>query len=315
MSRLWAVTSYFNPLDWKSRLRNYRAFRRWLKVPLLTVEWHPAGDFSLTPDDADLLVQLSGGDLMWQKERLLNIGFSRLPSEVEFVAWLDCDIFYSQADVSDEIIESLEKNPVIQLFSEVHYVDREMTEAAVSSTLPPSEAKLRSDEPKLSSARDWAERGKASFVQSHVGAPGMAWAARRDLMTEVGLFDRCIMGSGDFFWLLGAVGLSQSWLHRRADLGLYNYIARSSYYAWAHRIFEKVQGRVGYLDRALFHLNHGELANRKYFERHARFGELGIDCDADIESTAQGVWKFRKPQPEWGATMEDYFLGRREDDR
>lgn len=308
------MTSYFNPLGWKSRLRNYRAFRRWLKMPLLTVEWHPTGKFSLTPDDADILVQLSGGDMMWQKERLLNIGFSRLPSEAEFVAWLDCDIFYTKADVSDEIIRILEENPVVQLFSEVHYINREMTETLVSSKLPPGETELHLTDPKLSSARDWAERGEASFVESHAGAPGMAWAARRELMSEVGLFDRCIMGSGDFFWLLGTVGLSQTWLHKRADLGLFNYVARSSYSTWARRTFEKVHGKVGYLNRALFHLNHGELANRKYFERHALFVELGIDCDTDIETTNQGVWKFRKPQPEWKSVMEDYFLGRREDD-
>ena len=96
MDELWAVTSYFNPLGWRSRLENYRLFRKHLEVPLIAVEWHPHGEFQLGPGDADVLAQVQGGDLMWQKERLLNIGMASVPAGVEFVAWLDCDIVFCQ---------------------------------------------------------------------------------------------------------------------------------------------------------------------------------------------------------------------------
>jgi hypothetical protein len=36
--RLWAVTSYFNPMKYQRRRANYRLFRERLGVPLLTVE-------------------------------------------------------------------------------------------------------------------------------------------------------------------------------------------------------------------------------------------------------------------------------------
>src|SRR5690349_10101249 len=83
-SRLWAITSYFNPLDYRRRRQNYRAFRERLPLPLLTVELAYRSP-ELAAGDADLLVQLRGRDVMWQKERLLNIAVARLPPECDRV--------------------------------------------------------------------------------------------------------------------------------------------------------------------------------------------------------------------------------------
>jgi len=44
------------------------------------------GRFELTDDDADILVQLSGGAVLWQKERLLNLALNAVPSAVKNVA-------------------------------------------------------------------------------------------------------------------------------------------------------------------------------------------------------------------------------------
>jgi hypothetical protein len=65
-SPIWAITSYYNPLRGARRYANYRAFWRNLAIPLVTVEWSANADFQLAKDDADVLVQVSGGDLMWQ---------------------------------------------------------------------------------------------------------------------------------------------------------------------------------------------------------------------------------------------------------
>lgn len=35
---LWAITAYFNPPQYKSRLINYRTFRKYLRGPLVAVE-------------------------------------------------------------------------------------------------------------------------------------------------------------------------------------------------------------------------------------------------------------------------------------
>ena len=44
---LWAITSYFNPVSYRSRRENYRLFRERLPVPIVTVELAYGADFEL----------------------------------------------------------------------------------------------------------------------------------------------------------------------------------------------------------------------------------------------------------------------------
>ena len=66
---LYAITSYFNSAKYQTKLNNYRLFHKSLAVPLITVELSFDGEFELTSADADILVQISGGAVLWQKER------------------------------------------------------------------------------------------------------------------------------------------------------------------------------------------------------------------------------------------------------
>ena len=115
---LWAITSYFNPAGYKSRLANYRTFRKHSAAPLLAVELSFTGSFELQPGDADILVQLTEGDVLWQKERLLNIGLRHLPGPCDAVAWLDCDIIFAADDWAERARAALSTFSLVQLFSE-----------------------------------------------------------------------------------------------------------------------------------------------------------------------------------------------------
>ena len=95
---LWAITSYFNPAGYRNRLENFRKFRRRLAVPLLAVEFRYGERFELEDGDADLLLRLPGRDVLWQKERLLNVAMTHLPAECTAVASLDCDVVFERDD-------------------------------------------------------------------------------------------------------------------------------------------------------------------------------------------------------------------------
>ena len=86
MDDVWAITCYFNPVGYRSRLANYRVFRRHLSVPLVTVELAYDAEFHLDRDDAEIMIQVRGGDVLWQKERLLNIALAALPRACRTVA-------------------------------------------------------------------------------------------------------------------------------------------------------------------------------------------------------------------------------------
>jgi hypothetical protein len=192
---IWAITAYFNPLGSERRLENYRAFRAALRCRLVTVELG-FGEFALNGEDADVMVQIPGRDLLWQKERLLNIALEQLPEDCEKVAWLDSDIVFVREDWADATSRALDDHVVVQPFSTLH------------QTLPPchSEAGLP--------VRVQGTR-RASFVRSMFAgklptrifsetgwshrlhyAPGMAWAARREVLKD-GLYDALILSGGD----------------------------------------------------------------------------------------------------------------------
>lgn len=132
----WVVTTYFNLTNGSKRLANYHCFKRHLSVPLLTLEWHPDRRFQLKNDDADILLQVSGGDLMWQKERLLTMAIAALPDHVKYIAWIDCDVLFGDPDWQDEARALLDRNPVIQLFGEVAFPDEKESLHIIDSREP-----------------------------------------------------------------------------------------------------------------------------------------------------------------------------------
>ncbi|MCP5119256.1 MAG: hypothetical protein GY953_51295, partial [bacterium] len=98
---LWAITSYYtydDPAGEKRRLKAYREFRRQLRIPLVTIELSYADTFDLTAGDADILIQVRGGAVLWQKERFLNLALRSLPGHCDTVAWTDCDVVLTRDD-------------------------------------------------------------------------------------------------------------------------------------------------------------------------------------------------------------------------
>ena len=116
MSKLWAITSYYNPAKYRRRLENYRTFRRCLTVPLVTVELAQDGQMELGRGDADILVQAAGGAILWHKERLLNRAIASLPNDCDAVAWVDCDILFELPDLGERALQALDRSDVVQPF-------------------------------------------------------------------------------------------------------------------------------------------------------------------------------------------------------
>src|SRR6516165_312417 len=115
---LWAITSYFNPMGYRRRIKNYHDFRQHLAVPLVTVEHSFDGTFQLQPRDADVLVQLAGGDVMWQKERLLNVALKSVPGDCDRIAWVDCDVVFDSDDWAERASRALDDLVLVHLFQE-----------------------------------------------------------------------------------------------------------------------------------------------------------------------------------------------------
>jgi hypothetical protein len=310
---LWAVTSYFNPTGSRRRLANYRKFRASLAVPLLAVECSPEGRFELTHGDADLLVQVAGGDLMWQKERLLNLGVARLPPSCPCVAWLDCDILFEGDAWVSEALHRLEEAPLVQLYDRVAYMARlpldaiagigdwrhqpmEFTRDGYAAALPADHR-----------ARLVAPEDLETFRR--LPSSGFAWAARRDLLVRNPLFDVWICGGGDSAYVLAATGMSD-WVVERHRLTRAH---REYFLPRAAALAADVSGRVGFVRGTICHLWHGEFQHRRYCARHEILSRHDFDPATFLRVADSGMWAWGDVPATLPVALADYFHGRHED--
>jgi hypothetical protein len=302
----WAVTSYFNPVGYVSRRANYRQFRDQLKLPLLTVELAFERGFELGESDADILVSLSGGDVMWQKERLLNLAVRALPASCRKVAWLDCDIVLERDDWIDATRELLDRHKLVQPFSRVLWMpppdERPGGTPSTEPEVPNSTASVIATG---MSIEDCLGVPSPNFRSS----PGFAWAANRDLLEEVGIYDCCIAGGGDSVFVRAAYGRFDD----AVRLHLMNQSRRAHFMAWASRLHDAVRGDVTFVNGVLRHLWHGSWHDRAYRERYQGLAAFAFDPSTDIALDGNGVWRWNSQKPAMHDYVRRYLEGRRED--
>ena len=295
----WAITTYFDPLGSGNRLKAYREFRRNLNIPLVAVELSFRDNFDLGPDDADIMIQLRGGAVLWQKERMLNIALSALPQCCDTVAWLDCDLVFMRDDWADEARRLLDNFAMVQPFQRFHYLGE----------LDP----LRLPEPPLSGYYDsYAARyvegtvPEECFValgssRRHRYVPGGAWVARRRTLDINGYYDAGVVGCGDVLLLAAACDRHQD----KAGAFHMSLRQRAHYSEWASRFSADVQGRISFVEGDLLHIWHGDLSARRYGNRYDGFERFDFDPEQDLVKTPDGVWRWNSDKRE----LHDYVRG------
>ena len=303
---VWAITSYFNPVGFKRRLSNYRIFRANLAVPLVTVELSFDGRFELTDADADILIQLSGGAVLWQKERLLNLAIKAVPSKIKKIAWLDCDVILNRTDWIDEAARQLEEFNVVQLFSgAIHLKSDQYAQGPDLHTDHCAVPAIAT----LSNARELLEFG-ANQRTPPVYQEGLAWATHRRLLEDHSFYDAAIVGGGDSLMMAAMYGRYEG-LMRRC---MFNASRQEHYLRWAKPFQNSVAGRIGHISGTIYHLPHGQPKNRAYRDRHRRLAALDFDPDIDIKIGGNGAWHWARPRPDLEDFLRKYFVSRAEDE-
>lgn len=306
---LWALTCHFNPAGYARKAENHRRFREGLRranVPLLAVEL-AFGDapFELGDDDAERVVRLRGGDALWQKERLLNVGLRALPEACDKVVWLDADVLFARDDWAEETARALERWVVVQPFSLSTRLERGETWTDVDA-LPQGAGE---GEVLHGMAYGVSRKGHASLARylEH-GHSGYAWAARRAVLEKHGLYDANVLGNGDLNIAHAMFGGSRALKLDRFSPAAARHLSR-----WADAFFEDVGASVGFVEGTLFHLFHGKKEDRRYLDRLSLLVDHGFDPEGDLERTAEGAWRWRRGGTELARVCGEYFRARRED--
>src|SRR5277367_5771091 len=91
---IWIISCFYNPNAYVTKPENFNKFIERIEASglhYLIVECaFGKQPFSLKKDRR--IIRLRTTDIMWQKERLLNIALDHLPEKCKKVVWLDCDV-------------------------------------------------------------------------------------------------------------------------------------------------------------------------------------------------------------------------------
>ena len=229
-------------MRYKRRLSNFKIFRDRLNVPLVAVELTYGSDFQLQDQDADIVIRLRGGAVLWQKERLLNLALQALPKHCRKVAWVDCDVLFGAADWAEAASQLLDRFAIIQMFQDVHYLSPHWTPvkdctSEVELTRPSAAFSIASGQVAATCI------GHSLDTREGTPASGFAWAARRELLDQHGFFDANIIGGGDRAMTCAANCCFDELMNRH----YMNKRQQDRYMAWAKPFYETVRAEIGYL--------------------------------------------------------------------
>lgn len=293
-----AITCFYNPANSNQRLENYRFFRQMIRkendLPLYVIELAFGEDpFQLGPGDADHLVQLrtSELDLMWQKERLLNILIEDLPQDVDKVIWIDCDIVFLEDGWSHRASEALNTSAIIQPYAWAICLPQ-----CEGSLIPPSHWILCNCSGSASIRKSFAlycscRSRQLNFNGGHVG---YVWAAKRELLDYCGLYDSIITGAGDLFIGVAAFGLLNLF-EEIPDISI-NDAAVEHYFEWGYKFRKCVQemGGTGYTQELLAHVWHGDVMNRNYLLYSQCLGMCDFDPQEDLMLGSDRLYHWKR---------------------
>jgi hypothetical protein len=254
--------------------------------------------FELAPSSS--VSQFRCPDVLWQKERLVNLTIDRVPDQYTKIAWVDADILFTNPAWVTEVSERLDDVPVVQPFS--HAV-----------RLRPGE---KSDYGGGERSRGFCFTRAAlpalARLRYHVhGHTGFAWAADRQLLSDIGLYDAAVVGTGDHLMAHAFSGDFGSPCLPVVFGGSFGFLEH--YRSWAEDAWNRVRGRMGHVDGAVLHLWHGETANRGYARRYRELTGLGYDPTVHLRGETGGLWEWSEEGSRLADWTNRYFDNRQED--
>jgi len=295
---LYVATAYANPVRWRSRrtlLNDFRQHMAASKNVVLHMGEIQYGErpFEITDSQNLSDLQLRTRDELWHKENLLNLVIQTFPADWKYGAVIDGDFQMTRPDWALEAIHQLQLYDFVQLFSSYSPLSGDHRPTSVTPGFAYSYLSTR--------------RAPSPNLPSHVGAPGGAWAFRREAFDQVGgLLDTCILGSAD--WHMAMAGEpDRHWEVRECPDP---YVRKIN--AWAKRA-EALKGNMGYVQNHAIHHFHGPMSKRGYSSRSRILRDHRFDPDVDLRRDWQGLWQFAGNKPRLRDDIRAYFRERNED--
>ena len=289
--KLAVITTFFNPMNYINIRSNYIKFSKQIKecADLFPIELSFDDKFFID-DERAIRINGDSSNILWQKERLLQIALDNLPPEYTNVAWIDCDVIFENKNWVEDINKGLESYKALQVFENAKRLDGNGNIGNKNSGI----------------IKKIDQEGK---VPNDIhGTPGYGWAIRREVIDKIKFIDTQIIGGADAIMFFSFFGITKTRI-------LKDYINRewlSAISGWMEATHQEIDGSVGYIKGDIVHLYHGNTENRGYRNRHDILRKFKFDPRIHLELEENGLWKLKSKT--LNDNLKQYFKARNEDD-
>ncbi len=278
------ITSYFNFTNSNKIKQNYINFRKKFPYDIITIEVAlPNQKFFI---DDSIKIKCSNNQILWQKERCLNIALENLSPTTDSVSWIDADIILHNDNFLNDANDTLSNYKVAQIFERVFELPN-----------------VNSTHNTISFAKDYIEGHHLDYA-----AVGFGWAMRREVL-EYGFYDSDILGNSDCLQLISWLGL---WNHRLVKQLTPKH--RLHYLLWAIKSFNLVNSNIGCIKGDIEHMYHGSMINRAYVARSQILTDNNFDPGIDIKIDDNKLYVLSDSKPILQNQILNYFMDRKDDE-
>jgi hypothetical protein len=262
------ISCFFNPQNSPYRIKAFNEFYERIKhLPHRIVEC-VIGDAKPQLPESESITRVYTESLLWHKEALLNKIVSELPPKYKYVFWVDADVIFTNLNWMVEGVEELKRNNIVQPFEYCVHLDRDdlnpdlytpLAEIFKNDLLPNDTNKMiwRSFCSNYVENSLWTDE-----VYNNHGHVGFAWGARREVLEQVPLYDKALIGGADHIIAHAAAGqinhpcITKSFTDNIDEVN-----------EWSEKFYDVVEGAIGYVKGDLYHIWHGDIDKRQYLKR------------------------------------------------
>ena len=278
------ITSHFNFANYERPRQNLWRFNLQMRsfgYPLYGVEAYLPDQEPFTAGWVNWKQVMVGADqIMFQKEALLNLAETIVPSEYDKIAWLDADIWFQNMKWFETTEKLLDEFKVVQLYDMCYLSSRNGKPASI-----------------LPSITTLPQRG----------TPGFAWAANRSFWGECGGLYNAILGGGDRLAALAFMGRTGI---KDGSFGSND----KEYRYWQQRVTKWVDMKYSTLPGIAYHEWHGDEIHRAYGTRFQIIRDVDLTLATTKADNRLLKWTAHAPD-QLKSSVHQYFINRNEDSK
>lgn len=210
---------------------------------------------------------------LWVKEKLLNQIIKNLPSKFKYVAWVDGDIIFQNKNWIINSINLLKDNvDIMQPFEycihlekdEIQPRDEIIKQKSNINNLTRIERRVW----RSFASNIFTKEGSSSTydIRGHVG---FAWVAKRSILESAGLlYEGAQIGGADGV-------MAYATMSPDVEPGITTMFGNTNdIIQFTRKWYKAFRGRIGSVDGDIYHIWHGDIEKREYYNRIKNFSSI-----------------------------------------